>query len=777
MTAPNEITPAGFLSSTGLAAFAAKTREDWETEQRNAMVSAFTDANTGFAQIRTWIDRLIELLPTEARTILKSLLDGLAGITNFDAWVSVLKAVINTFKTLFDSLGSKVWTVLSEIVTHFSGLFTNAGDVIAWLTGLPANLLSVIGAITGTAVATVQEGITKLTEFTQALPTLGSLISGLMGSKVNPATGTNTTLPDLIWWGSQLLLSSSVIPSFNLFGTIPADLLALIGVGNIGDVTPNLVTDSGFSATTTLQAGFGWTWDGTTNSTGSTGGAARVACDGGVKYLFSNLIPVATGQQITVSAKAKYTKGSAATATIVCGVRTYNGDTLVTTQLVQSASAAAGTTTSVGLSGADAAGFRLITGTYEVPANITQVRLVLGVTVGTTGTVVWFDQASLTKTNKLDQGLVKDLTDSLIDLLPKDTFEGLLNTVTGLTGATVDQVKDVIDGKLQPGDAISGTWITAGDISSAFITELQKTWTEGKQAIDGGTIPATATYGDLATALKGWGANIVALQTLTSAAVASINTAVSNTNSLKTRTSTLETRMAAAEAKLSIPVVPPVAPPIIVSAFDDFERASLGSNWTVSYSISDGSVLGITTGDAKFGIPGGAVNTQNKVAAMWAGTGNTSGEYQKIYTTLGSKAGIPAVGTSGFNDLIGRAQNATTCLVCRFYPNGDVKFFYRLGSWTEVQIGTTQTFAVGPTTGTGLEFYCGDKINANQTTLTAKIGTVVKSVNVPTNILAVMGKGWGFGMGNGLSDGTFTFGFGAAQASGTINYWGGQDQP
>jgi hypothetical protein len=789
MTAPNEITPAGFLSATGLAAFAAKTREDWETEQRNAMVSAFTDANTGFAQIRTWIDRLIALLPTEARTILKSLLDGLAGITNFDAWVSVLKAVINTFKTLFDSLGSKVWTVLSEIVTHFSGLFTNAGDVIAWLTAIPANLLSVIEAITGGAVATLQEGITKLTEFTQSLPNLGSLISGLMGSKVNPATGTNTTLPDLIWWGSQLLLSTSIIPSFNLFGTIPADLLALIGVGNIGDVTPNLVTDSGFSATTTLQAGFGWTWDGTTNSTGSTGGSARVACDGGVKYLFSNLIPVATGQQITVSAKAKYTKGSAATATIVCGVRTYNGDTLVTTQLVQSASAAAGTTTSVGLTGADAAGFRLITGTYEVPANITQVRLVLGVTVGTTGTVVWFDQASLTKTSKLDQGLVKDLTGSLTNLLPKGTFEGLLNTVTGLTGATVDQVKDVIDGKYTPGDTISGTWIKAGDISSAFITELQKTWTEGKQAIDGGDIPATGTYGDLATALKGWGANIVALQTLTSAAVGSINTAVSTANSLKTRTTSLETKMAAVEAKLSIPVVPPVTPPIIVSAYDDFERASLGSNWTVSYSISDGSVLGITTadpkfgiqgGDAKFSIPGGGVNTQSKVAAIWAGTGNTSSEYQKIYTTLGTKAGIPAAGTQGFNDLIGRAKLATTCLICRFFPDGRVQFLYRYGSWTEVPIGTTQTFATGPTTGTGLEFYCGDKMGLvsptqDQTKLIAKIGTSTKSVNVPADILAAMGKGWGFGMGNGLS--ALIFGVGQAQGSGTINYWGGQDQP
>jgi hypothetical protein len=600
-----------------------------------------------------------------------------------------------------------------------------------------------------------------------------------MGSKVNPATGTNTTLPDLIWWGSQLLLSTSVIPSFNLFGTIPADLLALIGVGNIGDVTPNLVTDSGFSASSTLQAGFGWTWDGTTNSTGSTGGSARVACDGGVKYLYSNLIPVATGQQITLSAKTKYTKSSAATATIVCGIRTYNGNTQVdSAKLVQSVSAAAGTTTSVGLSGADAAGFRLITGTYEVPANITQVRLVLGVTVGTTGTTVWFDEASLTKTSKLDQGLVKDLTGSLTSLLPQTTFDALLTAVTGITGATAQQVKDVLDGKLKPGDAINGTWITAGDISSTVISELVKTWTNAKQAIDGGATPAAATYADLASALKGWGANIVALQTLTSAAVGSINTAVSNTNSLKTRTSSLEQKMAVVEAKLSVPSVPPVAPPVIVTAYDDFERSTIGGNWSVSYFGSDGSALLIPNShDADFTNP--LTSTiENRVAAIWGGTGNQSGtEFQKIYTTLATRSAVwpvPGAPLAGYNDLIGRAVSATRCLIARFYGDGRVQFLYRNNSWTEVLIGSTLTISPAPTTGTGIEFYCGllgtATTAADQTKLYAKIGSnTIGPVSVPTNILASMGKGWGFGMGHqraGL----------APQASGQINYWGGQDQ-
>jgi hypothetical protein len=504
-----------------------------------------------------------------------------------------------------------------------------------------------------------------------------------------------------------------------------------------------------------------------------------VACDGGVKYLFSNLIPVAPGQQLTLLTKAKYAKGSTQAATIICGVRTYNGDTQTATQTI--ASLAATGTTSIGISGADAAGFKAITGTYTVPANVTQVRLVLGVTVGTTGTTVWFDEASVTKTSKLDQGLVTDLTTTLSGLLPQGTFQDLLNRVGGLTGATAQQVQDVINGKLTSDSALNGNKILSGNISSTFISELLATWTEGKQAIDGGTIPATATYGDLATALKGWGANIQAIQTLVSAAVSSINTVVSDANSLKLRATNLESRMAIVEAKAGAPIQTPITPPTIITAADEFERASLGTNWGLTYFVSNGSVLSITSGAANFGIPGGGVNTESKVTAIWAGIGSTSSEYQKIYTTLGSKAGIPAIGTQGFNDLIGRAASPYSCLICRFFPDGRVQFFYRYGSSTEVQIGSTQTFATGPTTGTGLNFYCGDKnktVNGvlvpDQTILTAQIGTATRSVTVPLNILAGMGRGWGFGMGHGLSAGLF--GLGAAQAAGVLNSWGAQDQ-
>jgi len=918
MTAPNELTPYGFLSSTGLAAFAAKTREDWETEQRNAMTSAFTDAQTGFGTIRDWIDTLIGLLTEEAQDILtdlfeffgdifdgagsvvtwlenlgsaalsaalgefdtflsgitsrtawlatfKTLIDGLLGIANFSTWVGVFKKVINTlvsvtsidawlvvfkkvidalvgvtgidnwlgvftdvidfFVTLITSLGSGVFTLIQEIVEFFDGIFDGAGSIGTWLGDLPANLLTVIQTITGQAVTTIEDGITKLTQFTQSLPNIGSLISGLMGGKVNPATGTNTTLPDLIWWASQLLLSTSVIPSFNLSGVIPPELLALIGVGQIGDVNVNLITDAGFGSAAAFQAGVGWSWDSGLNSTGSTGGAAKVLGDGGVKYLFSNLIAVAPAQQLTVSVKARYTKGSSAQANIICGVRTYNGSTVKSTDTV--ASLAATGTTSVGTTGADAAGFRTIAGNYTVPADTTHARLVLGLTTGPSGTTVWFDEASLTKTSRLAQDLVQGLGSTISALLPANEFEALLDEVADTTGATIQQVRDVINGKLAPGDDLDGAWIKAGDISSQFISELVETWTRLGGSVSGGTGTAPTTVVGAAAEFASLVSNITSLVSLVGANIGDIfrlsqrvgsqdglisgidsklgTYSSANNSQIKTlndqnietarQLAALAVRTAALETKTSTtpPVIVPITtppvvtptppttptptPPVLVSATDDFERASLGSNWTLTKSNENGSNVGILNAhDAYMSTPGTSTTTC-RIAAIYAGPGNTSsGQYQKIWATLGSKAGIPAVGSPGTNDLIGRAASGTQCIFARIYPSGRVEFGYRQGSWTETIFGTFNT-PKALTSATPIEFYVGDKSVNDQTKVYAVIGgNTVGPSYISTAVLANMGRGWGFGMNHGLSDGTFTFGIGTPQSPGVLNFWSAQEQ-
>ena len=798
-------------------------------------LTGIPNLSTWLTGLRAWIDGLLNLNIGNLSAFLAAFgtfITGLLGISNFSTWVDGLKTLVTFFNGLATSVGSTIWTVLTEIVNFFSGVFSGAGTVTDWLGSLGTNLLSVIGTLTGGAVATLAEGITKLTEFTQTLPSVGSLIAGIMGDKRNPlATPGNTTFADLAWWASQLLFSTSVLPSFNLNGAIPAELLALIGVGNIGDVAPNLITDAGFSSSAALQAGVGWTWDSGINSTGSTGGSAKLLCDGGVKYMFSNLIAAAPGQQLTVSVKTRYTKGSSAQANIIAAVRTYQGATVKSTDTVASLSVTGTGTTSVGISGADTAGFKTITGSYTVPANVDTVRLVLGVTTGTSGTTVWFDDASLSKTSLLPQDLVSNLGNTLEALLPLDQFNTLLDSVADQTGATIQQVKDVLDGKLTSDSQLNGSKVTIGNISAEVIEELRLTWEKLGGSVQGSTGTAPTTIAGVAAEFASLVSNITSLSSLIGGNTSDIfrlgstvsghATLIGGIDSkLQTYSSdiaakikplsdqdikiagdllNIQARLTKLETSTSTPpptgtttpvVVPPpvvappattptVPPPTPVSVSDDFERASLGSAWTLTPFNTNGSTLGILNAHDAFMATPGSSNVENRIAAIYAGTGSASiGEYQKVYATLGTKAGTPLIGTQGFNDLIGRAANATRCLFCRFYPDGRVHFGYRNGNWTDQIIGTFQLgYGKTPTGATSIEFYVGDKTVSDQTKLYAKVGTsIVGPSYVSAAVLATMGKGWGFGMGHGLSDGTFTFGYGAPQVPGTLNFWAAQEQ-
>jgi len=782
--------------------------------------------STFVTTLKTVINSLVSVsgLSTFLDT-LKTLVTGLLGITNFSTWVSGFKTLVDFFNGLATSIGSTLWTVISEIVTHFAGVFTGAGSIGTWLSNLSSNVLSVASTILNTTVTDIADALYKLTAWRQNVPNLEGLISGILGDWVNPITRTNNTLVDLRAWANKLLTSTSVLPSFNLNGVIPPELLALIGVGNIGNVQPNLITDAGFGSEAALQAGVGWTWDNSLNSTGSTGGAAKLACDGGVKYMFSNLIAASAGQQLTVSVKTRYTKGSSAQANIIAAIRTYNGATVKSTDTVASLTATG--TTSVGTTGADTAGFKTITGTYTVPANVDTVRLVLGVTTGTSGTTVWFDEASLTKTSLLPQDLVHNLGNTLQSLLPIDEFNTLLSGVASTTGATVQQVVDVINGKLTPESALNGANILAGNISSEFIAELKATWTRLGGSVSGSTSTAPTTIDGAAAEFASLVNNITGLssliggntrdifrigsvvdshttllngidsklQTYSAGTSPQITTLSDQDIKFATQLSSLVTRVVALEAKASItptttvpvtvpppvtpttPTTPTVAPPALVSVSDDFERAALGANWTVTPFNTNGSNLGILNAhDAYMSTPT-AANVENRIAAIYAGTGSASlGEYQKISATLGTKAGIPLVGTQGFNDLIGRAANATRCVFARFWPDGRVWFGYRNGSWTDQIIGTF-TAPQQLTGATPIEFYVGDKTVNDQTKMYAKIGTAIIGPSyIGAGTLATMGKGWGFAMGHGLSDGTFTFGYGAPQVPGTMNFWAAQEQ-
>jgi len=111
---------------------------------RTAWLAALKNVIDFFATITnfsTWsalLKQVIDFFATVTNfstwsTTFKALIDGLLGIANFPAWVSVFKTVVDTFVTLLAALGSNLWTVLTELITFFSGKFTEAGSVLQWI--------------------------------------------------------------------------------------------------------------------------------------------------------------------------------------------------------------------------------------------------------------------------------------------------------------------------------------------------------------------------------------------------------------------------------------------------------------------------------------------------------------------------------------------------------------------------------------------------------------------------------------------------------------------
>lgn len=863
MTQPDQLVPDGGLSVSGIAALAAKTQQDWEDQLYGAVTgkldplselfqiitqaflgtantvigwfSELTDLNTwltvlgdvvgffydlvdrtgflgGLQSIVDWFAGITDLT-TWSATVQK-LVDGLSTITNLDGWVSTLKDVVGFFSGLVTSIGSTVWTVITEVVNFFSDLFDGSGSVSDWLGNLPlvGDVVDVINSLTGGAYTAISDGLTGLVAWAQKLPVVGTLVSALLGNWVNPVTGTNTTLPDLIAYATKLVTDESVILAQNIFGFIPFELMSLIPTGFVGDAAPNLVTDQGFSSSAVLQTGNGWTWD-NTNNVDSVGGSAKVVGDGGVKQLFSNLIAVTAGQTLTLSTSVKWTKGTTATPIFLIGLRGYDAnETQTFTTTVSSVAGKSGsinsstsnnynvgTNTTATLSN----GWVKIEGTSAaIPAGTTQVRVLLGMTNGPSGTTAWFDDVYAGKTALLGQGLVDGLVDGLLDLLPKNTHQALLDILGKTPGANLQTVLTEISKFLTGTSTLNGSNIGIGDIDANRISQLINTWVQtvlglGGQTTTGSPDLVAQKLSDLAIAVKG---QTTVVQGNTQE-IGKLVTKVANLETAKDSSPNgILARLAALEAKVSLaPVTPPSTGPTPVSVFDSFDgRTTMGADWVVYQTFNNGNSLSIPNAqDAQYVCPQFNSSTQ-QVMAIWNGTGKKSATtFQKLFCTFGSAAGIPAVGTMGFNDLIGLANPAvpTSGIVWRFYANGTSKVFYRttaleadpwnpsglLGSFS-APVSTATGKPIQPTTGTPVELYIGDKSGvvgspSTSTVLYATIGGArLGPVGIGQSIIAAMGssQGWGFGMGQGLSAGLF--GQGASQVPATLAVWGAQDQ-
>ncbi len=664
------------------------------------------------------------------------LVEWVAGVVNIETLTAVLDDITGFLGQFFSLQGFA--DMAKSLFSWAQGVIDDFGDFVS---GIPlmSDLIEFVRQITGVfSIENLQQGLTELIGWTQQIPVVGSLVSALIPAEWrHPVTGAAaSTVADLASFANtEIMTFSKPVPAYLLAGdSLPQRFLANIPIGNIaGFSAPNLLADGGFSAASVLESGNGWSWDPTQNYPGSEGGSAKVVCSGGAKQLFSNLIPVDPKQKITLGVAIRWAALVSTGSPIVLGVRTYNGSSVVSTQVLASKA-------SPGSSGGWSATNRL-TATYTVPdAGVNGLRMMIGVTTASSGTV-WFDMASLSKSGLLPQSLIDSLLSDLGLLTPMQNFQGLLNALGSKVGAQIVDVITRLEAFLTGNSTLNGDRITTGNIVGDRIADFMAFIGEVFRAITGNALPATSAAA---------GAAVVGTQM------------AGQSDTIKGQSTAIQTLQAALTAGMAFT--------------DDFERSTLGGNWQVQTRLSDGSSLGILGGaDAFFDAPALTAQDRNRVTAVYAPGGTpaaTLTPYQVVSTVIGRAGQSPLLGDPGHNDLLLRVGGSGAnlfCVIARVFANGQVVILRRNGTpWSESVIAGPTASGILPVTGTRINAYAGDKTAGDPTRFWIRINdrTVVTGLySAP----AQFGLGLGFGMGNGISVAN-------PQKAGSMNFWSGCDQ-
>jgi hypothetical protein len=314
-----------------------------------------------------------------------------------------------------DGSVSPLWSGFSTSLSGSSaGTSGNILDQsLAWLTNLGPNIVKALEN-SNTTIPPAQ--------ITGLLDNTGQIVTDLLGNASGTTPWTTTVADiktgtgiDLTSWNSFIssigaetgvdlssLETNGVVTaplnSFSIVGQILPTNLGNVHVGSIGGAPPQLLINPNFDAPNSLAGLNEWYQDGGTAGPAGSGlsTSAYTTANGSLLQLFSNAIPVSSGQTMAFSGWMAGTGFAGAANSVGLQVQTfYKNQPVALTDLTMATPGA----------------WQQLSYNWLVPSGVDMAKLVLVVKPTATAGVVRFTQLSATKTGILPQNLVTGLPD------------------------------------------------------------------------------------------------------------------------------------------------------------------------------------------------------------------------------------------------------------------------------------------------------------------------------------------------------------------------------
>lgn len=629
-------------------------------------------------------------------------------------------------------------------------------DLIEGLPGALANMANNISTL-----------FNNLVGFVEGIPILGQIVEAIIGIPGD--------LYHLAEWAVGVLTGSSPINAGNLFGQIGAGIIGLIPGAHVAEVSPNLLTDGDFPDASTLAGDEVWTWDGAHGHT--TNGCASVVCNGVAKDLSSDLIPVAQGHVLAVSAWVMWSGLSftAGTHPIRLKMTLYKN---TGTSSRPQYSVVGNPDLAFDSSGLAGSGWRELAGSYTVPEGVDFVRVVPHVEASATAGTVKFDDLSLIKTQKMSLGMLDGLVDIIEGIWQflQDIVDGIISVVSrvpivgGVLADALTALEDLVGMTHDTKDTADGAVVAHDDLLSQLLHAPETVLGQ----ITDDLIPGIGhTLENIWAGLTGHAADFQVSH------VAAQGVLEQNA-----------TALTAAQAEIALLKQSLTGG---TSAQDTFNRqgSDVGSSYwqsmpvgsTVYYPHS-GAGHAETDGNNMVWNPSG--NTPNTKLLRWIGAGQHSlGRFQAVSIILGGQGEDPFLGKTSGDQILARVSDDGLNylrLQCNAYvgnPDDPALQLFYCVSGVETRLWWKD---IGPVPGSGavLTLLAGLK-GYNERTHTIIINNniideVTESAPVSWCTSTPSTMGWGVGMTAGDNFGGF-LGIGMRQACpGKINTWTARDQ-